>query len=612
MTADANVQFGPEGAEYKETGAQLTDGISDSWNTQQKMVTVSIDGRSVCVPEKTTILDAARKAGVNIPTLCFLRNINEIGACRVCVVEVEGYERLFTACNNNVTDGMVIHTNSRKALEGRRTNVELILSEHNTSCTTCVRSGSCSLQKIANDLNIREIPFQMNLPRNRESGTFPLIREYDKCIKCMRCIQVCDKVQNTHIWDVINTGAQTSVDVTGVYSLEDSGCVLCGQCITHCPTGALHERDDTDRVLEAIQDPDIITVAQIAPSIRTSWGEPFGMTPEQASVKRLAAVLRAMGVDYVFDSDFSADLTIVEEASELLERLQQKDARMPMFTSCCPGWVRFAKGHYPQFEDQISTSKSPQQMFGAVIKSYFAEHLGVDPTRICSISIMPCLAKKAECALPLMQDAQGHRDVDYVLTTREVERLIRMNTIVPNDIPEEEMDAPLGIGSGAGNIFGASGGVMEAALRTAYYFVAGRNPDPDAFRMVRGMQGWKEAQFDLAGRTLKTAVVNGLGNASKLLDALEAGKVHYDFVEIMACPGGCVGGGGQPIQEGHEMAPARAPILYEQDRKMPLRFSHENPAIVQLYDEYLEKPLSERARTLLHTDIHGWKMPGED
>ena len=612
VAADSNIQFGRGMAEQKDAGAQLTDGIPDNESAQQKMVTVSIDGRSVTVPEKTTILDAARKAGVRIPTLCFLRNVNEIGACRVCVVEVEGYDRLFTACNNNVTDKMVIHTNSRKALEGRRTNVELILSEHNTSCTTCVRSGSCALQKIANDLNIREIPFPMNLPRNRGSRTFPLIREYDKCIKCMRCIQVCDKIQNTHIWDVINTGAQTNVDVTGVYSLEDSKCALCGQCITHCPTGALHERDDTDRVLEAIQDPDIITVAQIAPSIRTSWGESFDMTPEQASVKRLAAVLHAMGVDYVFDSDFSADLTIMEEANELLERLQQKDARMPMFTSCCPGWVRFAKGHYPQFEDQISTSKSPQQMFGAVIKSYFAEHLGVDPSKICSISIMPCLAKKAECALPTMEDAKGHKDVDYVLTTRELVRLIRMNTIVPNDIPEEEMDAPLGIGSGAGNIFGASGGVMEAALRTAYYSVTGHNPDPDAFRMVRGMQGWKEAEFDLAGRTLKVAVANGLGNASKLLDALDAGKVHYDFVEIMACPGGCVGGGGQPVYDSHEMAPERAPILYAQDKKMTLRFSHENPAIIQLYDEYLGKPLSEKAETLLHTDIHGWKMPGEN
>jgi NADH-quinone oxidoreductase subunit G len=578
------------------------------------MVTVTIDGRTVKVPERTTILDAARAAGIRIPTLCYWRDLNEIGACRVCVVEVEGYERLFTACNNTVDEGMVIHTNSAKALAGRRTNVQLILSEHNTSCTTCVRSGNCSLQNIARDLNILDNPYPMHLPKKKPETDFPLIRDNQKCIKCMRCVQVCEKVQKTGIWDVINTGAQTSVDVTKVYSLETSDCALCGQCITHCPTGALRERDDTAKVLRALHDKDVMTVFQIAPSVRAGWGEMFGMAPEKATVKRLAAALRTIGADYVFDSDFSADLTIMEESAELLERLQHRDTEsFPLFTSCCPGWVRYCKGHFPQFVSQISTSKSPQQMFGAMIKSYFAEKIGTDPSKICSISVMPCLAKKAECALPTMKDENGNADVDIVLTTREVSRLIRMCHIVPDDLPEEEMDAPLGIGSGAGNIFGASGGVMEAALRTAYVKVTGKKPDLDhTFLAVRGMKGWKEAEYDLAGTKLKVAVVSGLGNAHDLLTALEKKEVSYDFVEVMACPGGCVGGGGQPIHDGTEMAPLRAPALYEQDRAMSLRMSHENPAIQTCYKEYLGKPLSPLAEKLLHTDQHGWFMPGED
>ncbi len=577
------------------------------------MVTVTIDGRTVSVPERTTILDAARAAGIQIPTLCYWKDLNEIGACRVCVVEVEGYERLFTACNNTVDEGMVIHTNSARALQARRTNVQLILSEHNTSCTTCVRSGSCRLQDIAGDLNILDNPYPQHLPKKKAPSDFPLVRDNQKCIKCMRCVQVCEKVQKTGIWDVINTGAQTSVDVTKVYSLEESDCALCGQCITHCPVGALSERDDTAKALRAIHNPEITTVFQIAPSVRAGWGETFGMKPERATVRRLAAVLRTIGADYVFDSDFSADLTIMEESAELLERLAHKGTEpLPLFTSCCPGWVRYCKGHFPQFVSQISTSKSPQQMFGAMIKSYFAQKIGTDPKKICSISIMPCLAKKAECALPTMQDEDGNRDVDIVLTTREVSRLIRMCHILPDELPEEDMDAPLDIGSGAGNIFGASGGVMEAALRTAYGKVTGENPDPDhTFLAVRGMKGWKEAEYDLAGMKLKVAVVSGLGNASDLLTALEKKEVSYDFVEVMACPGGCVGGGGQPIHDGLEMAPKRAPALYEQDRAMTLRLSHENPAIKTCYAEFLKEPLSPLAEKLLHTDQHGWRMPGE-
>ena len=574
------------------------------------MVNVTIDGKMIQVPEGTRILDAALAAGIQIPTLCYMKELNEIGACRVCVVEAEGYDRLLTACNNNVTDGMVIRTNSKKARDARKTNVELILSQHNSNCATCVRSGNCALQKVANDLNILELPYEKDLPENTSSREFPLIRDNDKCIKCMRCIQVCDKIQNGGIWDVVNTGSRTTVDVRDVYTLEDSKCALCGQCITHCPVGALRERDDTDRVLDALADPDKIVVAQIAPSIRTAWGEAFGLTPEFATVKRLCSAFRIMGFDYVFDTNFSADLTIMEEATEFLHKVKNaENEKFPMFTSCCPGWVRYLKGHFPEFTDQVSTSKSPQQMFGAIAKSYYAELLQVDPSKIFCVSVMPCVAKKAECAYPTMKDDQGSPEVDVVLTNREVDRLIRAEHIIASKLEESELDMPLGIGSGAGNIFGATGGVMEAALRSAYYFVTGQNPDPDAFSSVRGMDGWREYKFDLAGKELKIAIVNGLGNAGKLLTMLKEGSVQYDFVEVMACPGGCVGGGGQPIHEGEEWAAQRAPVLYQQDAADTLRFSHENPSIKAVYKDYLGEPMSELAEHLLHTDQHGWDMP---
>ena len=576
------------------------------------MVKLMIDGNQIEVPENTTILEAAARTGIRIPTLCFLKDLNEIGACRVCVVEIEGYDKLFTACNNVVKEGMVIHTNSRKVRNVRKTNVELILSQHNVSCATCVRSGNCSLQQIAGDLNIYDVPMMKQIPFPKGSKDFPLIRSYSKCIKCMRCIQVCDKIQGCGIWDVVNTGSRTTVDVAKVLRLEDSECALCGQCITHCPVGALRERDDTEKVFEALEDPEKIVVVQIAPAVRTAWGEELGLKPEFATVKRLAAALRRLGFDYIFDTNFSADLTIMEEGSEFLERLKHKDTeKVPMFTSCCPGWVRYVKGHYPEFTDQLSTAKSPQQMFGAVAKSYYAKILGVDPSKIFSVSIMPCIAKKHECAIPVMNDAGGGQDVDVALTTREVVRMIRSSTIVPMSLKEEELDMPLGVGSGAGVIFGATGGVMEAALRSAYYLVTGQNPDPDAFRSVRGMEGWKEAEFDLAGSTIKVAVVSGLGNAGRLLKSLRQGKVSYDFVEVMACPGGCAGGGGQPIHDGYEMAEERVDILYGLDRVNNLRFSHENPSVIKCYEDYLGAPLSEKAHHLLHTDHHAWKMPEE-
>ena len=577
------------------------------------MVKLKINGKSVEVKEGTTILDAASEAGIMIPTLCFLKGINEIGACRVCVVEVKDCAKLVTACNNEVWDGMEVFTNSPKVRESRRNNVELILSQHDCKCATCVRSGNCSLQTIANDLGILNLPFEIELPKSDWPLDFPLIRDSGKCIKCMRCVQVCDKIQGLNIWDVAGTGSRTTVDVSKNRKINESDCALCGQCITHCPVGALRERDDRRRVLDALADPEKITVVQLAPAVRTSWGESFGLSREFATVKRLVAALRQIGFDYIFDTNFSADLTIMEEGSEFLERLKKGDLKKyPMFTSCCPGWVRFMKSQYPDMVDQLSTAKSPQQMFGAIAKSYYAQLLNVDPSRIFSLSIMPCIAKKHECDIPVINDAGAGQDVDAVLTTREVVRLIRSEHIVPAKLEEEEFDSPLGTGTGAGVIFGATGGVMEAALRSAYYLMTGRNPDPDSFKKVRGMEGWKEAEFNLAGQTIKVAVASGLGNTRRLMKAIRKGKVKYDFVEIMASPGGCTGGGGQPIKDGEELSAVRNQVLYGLDKVNNLRFSHENPSVIKCYQDYLGAPLSETAHHLLHTDHHGWKMPGEE
>ncbi len=577
------------------------------------MVTLTIDGRAVQAPEGTTILEAARLAGIQIPHLCYLKEINEIAACRVCCVEVEGEARMVTACNNPVQEGMVVHTNSPKVRTTRRTNVELILSQHDCKCATCVRSGNCRLQELANDLGILGVPYQAQLPqglRRAWTTTFPLFHDYNKCIKCMRCIQICDKVQTLNIWDLSGTGGRTTIDVSGNRVIKDSGCALCGQCITHCPVGGLRERDDTRRAFAALADPEKITVVQVAPAVRTAWGEYFGLTREEATMERLAAALRRLGFDYVFDTNFSADLTIMEEGNEFLRRLQAGDLkRWPMFTSCCPGWVRFLKGEYPELTGQLSTAKSPQQMFGSVAKTWFAQQLGVDRSRICCISIMPCVAKKAESELPTMA-VEGQPDVDLVLTTRELVRMLRADKLDPAGLPEEQLDSPMGVHTGAGVIFGATGGVMEAALRTAYFVLTGKNPDPDAFAQVRTGPGLREASYEIAGIPVRCAVVSGLGEARRLIRRLKAGKVHYDFVEVMACPGGCVGGGGQPIPaEDEELYGVRGERLYALDRANPMRFSHENPEVQSLYAQFLGEPLSERSEELLHTDHSAWEMP---
>lgn len=572
------------------------------------MVAITLNGRAVEAPEGTTVLEAATAAGVQIPTLCYLKDLNCIGSCRVCLVDVEG-EGLAASCNTAVREGMVVRTDTPQVAVARRANLQAIMDDHRALCATCVRQDTCALRDLASTFNLADAPGPLPEPAPWDAD-FPLQRDSSKCIKCMRCVAICEKVQHCAVWDFTGVGPSTKIIVRDNLPIAEAGCALCGQCITHCPVGALRERDDTRQVFAALADPEKITVVQVAPAVRTAWGEFMGLSPEQATVKRMVAALRRIGFDYIFDTNFAADLTIMEEGSEFLQRLKNPGAfKAPMFTSCCPGWVRFLKSQYPDMVSQLSTAKSPQQMFGAVAKSYYAQLLGVDPERIYSVSIMPCLAKKQEAALPTMESAGAGPDVDVVLTTRELSRMIRAEHIIPSELKEEEFDEPLGVASGAGIIFGATGGVMEAALRSAYYLVTGKNPSPDAFRDVRGMDGWKEATFHIADTPIRVAVVSGLGNARRLIQALRRGEVQYDFVEVMACPGGCSGGGGQPIHDGQELAESRSEKLYGLDAIADLRFSHENPSVQRLYKDFLVRPLSEKAHHLLHTDHTAWEMP---
>ena len=577
------------------------------------MVTLTIDKKTVRVPEGTTILEAARSAKLNIPTLCYLKELNEIGACRICMVEVEGHERLVPSCNNVVAEGMVVHTNSPRVREARRVNLRLLLSQHDVCCTKCTRSGNCKLQELCNDYNLLGDHYIKDLRSTPDDFSNPVVRVENRCIKCMRCVQVCEKVQGMGIWDLMGTGSHTTIGVAKTRTLGESDCTFCGQCITHCPVGGLQERDDTGKVFDALADPKKITVVQVAPAVRSAWAEHFHLDPKFATAQRMVTALKQMGFDYVFDTNFAADLTIMEEGSEFVRRFTHRGKyKWPMFTSCCPGWVRFIKGQFPAYVEQLSTAKSPQAMFGAVAKSYFAKKIGADPHDIFVVSVMPCTAKKAEAALPNLNDACGEADVDVVLTTREIVRMFRGEQINPAVLDETPFDSPLGTGTGAAVIFGATGGVMDAALRSAYYLITGENPDPDAFTAVRGMDGWKEAVFSIPGAgDVRVAVVSGLGNTRKLMNALDEGMVDYDFVEVMACPGGCAGGGGQPIHDGVEMAECRGEVLWNLDKNDKLRFSHENSDVLALYHEYLKEPMSERAHHLLHTDHHGWKMPNE-
>lgn len=571
------------------------------------MVNAMINGIAVCVPEGTTIMEAAAQVGIEIPHLCFLKEINEIGACRVCVVEVEGSDRLVTACNHYVEEGMVVHTNSPRARHSRKTTIQLILSQHDMNCPICLRNGNCSLQKVAGDMGILSVPFPTEYEPYQWDAKFPIIRDASKCIKCMRCVNICEKVQGLGVWEVINTGYRTTIHVKDNLPIDQAGCAACGQCVTHCPVGALTVRKDGNAVYEALDDPNIITVVQIAPAVRAAFAESLGLDRDALTTGQLVAALKKIGFDYVFDTNFTADLTIMEEGSELIERLSHREKyQWPMFTSCCPGWVRFMRSEYPEMLPQLSTAKSPQQMFGAVAKTYFADKIGVSPDKLCVISIMPCSAKKYECSVSCMSADGSHPDVDMVMITREIMRFIQMAHINVADLPDMPFDDPLGTGTGAAVIFGASGGVMEAALRSAYFLLMGKNIEPEAFKEVRGHTERRELEVEVAGVPVRCAVVSSLGEARKLIRDVKAGRCEYDFVEVMACPGGCAGGGGQPIHDGMELAGVRGDKLYRLDAENKLRYSHENPDVQTLYKEFFGSPMSHKAHELLHTDQRDW------
>jgi NADH-quinone oxidoreductase subunit G len=568
------------------------------------MVNIIIDGKKLQVRDDVTILQAARENGFSIPTLCYLEGLNEIGACRLCLVEVKGQHRLVSSCNTKVREGMEISTRSAKVRMARRLNVELILSQHNCNCPSCPRNGNCQLQKVAAQLGVNVETYPKKFRPDTWNNAFPLNRDETKCVKCMRCIQVCDQVQNMHVWDLVNTGKRTRVGM-----VQDT-CTLCGQCITHCPVAALSARDDTEKIWNAISDPEKIVIVQPAPAVRTAWAEEANVPREMATPEKLAAALRHLGFDYVFDTNFSADLTIMEESAELIEHLTHAGKYpVPMFTSCCPGWIRFLKKEYPEMVHYMSTSKSPMSMFSAIVKSYYAKLLDVSPEKIVCVAVMPCVAKKYEADVPEVNSEPGIKDTDYVITTRELVRMLKDANVDVAKLKPEPFDKPLGEGTGGAVIFGTTGGVMEAAVRNAYYMLTGKNPpDPDHFIQWKWLDRWRETEITVAGVTVRIAVTSGLGCARDLVEAIKNGSAHYDFVEVMACPGGCSGGGGQPIHEGEELAWERGNYLKELDKRSKLRVSYENPYIQELYKNFLEKPLSEKAEHYLHTNQVNWTI----
>ena len=563
-------------------------------------VTLTIDGRQVTVPAGTSVLEAATQAGVKIPTLCYLEGLNEIGSCRLCVVEIEGARTLAASCVTPAAQGMVVHTNTKQVREARRAVLELIISNHPFECLTCVRSGSCELQALAESLGIREVRFEGAKAHHPVDDSTPsIVRDPDKCILCRRCVAVCEQVQGVSAINVSGRGFDSVVSPAGELPLNDAACTLCGQCILVCPTGALSEVDSTRKVWEALGDPKRHVVVQTAPAIRVALGEEFGLAPGSIVTGQMVAALRALGFDRVFDTNFTADLTILEEGNELLQRLTT-GGTLPMITSCSPGWIKFIEHFYPDMLGNLSTCKSPQQMFGALAKTYYAEKAGVDPADMFVVSIMPCTAKKFECERPEMRSS-GYQDVDAVLTTRELARMLREAGIDPTALEPAAYDAPLGIGTGAAVIFGATGGVMEAALRTVYEVVMKKELPSLDFREVRGFEGIKEAEVALGDTIVRVAVAHTLGNARKLLERVRSGEASYHFIEIMACPGGCIGGGGQPIGTNTERRLERIDAIYQADRDLPLRKSHDNPEVKQLYEEFLGEPLGHKSHELLHT-----------
>ncbi len=569
-------------------------------------VNVKINGMDISAPAGSTILEAARLANIEIPTLCYLKEINEIGACRMCIVEVKGAKTLVTACVYPINEGMEVWTNTAKVLASRKKTLELLLSNHDRKCLTCVRSGDCELQKLCRDYKIDDeslydgeriaYPLDVSAPH--------MVRDNNKCILCRRCSAVCERVQGIGVIGANKRGFETYIGSQFEMGLGETSCVSCGQCITACPVGAIYENDSTDDVFAALADPEKYVVVQTAPAVRAALGEAFGYPIGTDVEGKLAAALRRLGFDKVFDTNFSADLTIMEEAHEFLDRVQNGGV-LPLITSCSPGWVKYCEHYFPEMTENLSSCKSPQQMFGAITKSYFAEKMGIAKEKIVVVSVMPCTAKKFEIGRD-DQSANGVPDVDITITPRELSRMINRAGITFHTLPDESFDMPLGLGTGAAVIFGATGGVMEAALRTAVETLTGETlPNPD-FKEVRGTAGIKEATYSVAGMDVKIAVASGLKNAKALLKKVQSGEADYHFIEIMGCPGGCVNGGGQPQQPGMvrntvDIRAERAKVLYNLDAANTIRKSHENPAIIELYDTYLGKPGSHRAHELLHT-----------
>ncbi|RIE09312.1 4Fe-4S dicluster domain-containing protein [Candidatus Cryosericum hinesii] len=584
---------------------------------ETRMLNLKINGRDYQVPEGTTILKAARDyAKIDVPTLCYLEGISEEGACAICVVEVKGARNLQRACVVKVNEGMEVWTNTARVREARKLNVELLLANHPKDCFTCERSQNCDLRELASELGVREVEFPRTstewLPIDNTS--LSLVRDPNKCVLCRRCVNVCAKVQSVYAIDIMGRGSNSTVSTFLDEGLGNVECVNCGQCLLVCPTGAITERSEIPDVWKALGDPDKVVVVETAPAVRVAIGEEFGMPDGTQATGKMTAALRGLGFDKVFDTDFSADLTIMEEGFELIGRIKN-GGTLPLITSCSPGWVKFVETFFPKVLDHVSTCKSPQQMFGTVTKTYWAEKMGIDPRKIVVVSVMPCTAKKFEKERPEMKtafhywqekmglkDEEAFKDVDCVLTTREAAKMIREAGIDFANLPDEDFDKPLGESSGAGVIFGATGGVMEAALRTAYEVLTKKSLAKLDFEDVRGLEGIKSADIDIDGTILKVAVANGLGNARVLMEQVQKGESPYHFIEIMCCPGGCLGGGGQPISKNPDIKKRRAEAIYREDAGKPIRKSHENPEITTIYKDFLGEPNSEKAHHLLHTE----------
>ena len=573
---------------------------------EENLITLTIDGKQVKTKPNTTILTAARENGIDIPTLCFLKDINNAGDCRMCIVEVEGRRGFTTSCITAVSEGMVVHTNTPAVIEARKTVLDLLLSNHHKDCLTCIRSGNCELQALARKYNVRKIRYEGELIDHEVDDKSPsIVRDFNKCILCKRCVATCKKVQEIGAIDVAQRGFNSCVSTVDDKSLDDVECTFCGQCIESCPTGALHEKESIDELWAKIRDPETTVIVQTAPAVRVGLGEEFDMPIGSNVSGKMVSALKAIGFDKVFDTNTGADFTIVEEANEFVQRVKNGGV-LPMMTSCCPAWIKFAEMNYPDLLPHLSSCKSPHQMFGALIKSYYAEKEGLNPEKIYTVSVMPCVAKKFERQRDEMKNEAGLYDVDNVITTRELARMIKESNIDFDMLEEAGFDNPMGEATGAAAIFGATGGVMEAALRTAQDTLAGKDMDAIDFKDVRGGEGIKRATVNIAGKDVRVVVASGLKNARKIMEEIKSGKADYDFVEIMACPGGCVVGGGQPIKSSKirsevDVRDLRSQALYTIDEKSTFRKSHENPVLKQIYKDYLGEAGGHKAHELLHT-----------